>query len=165
MSVYCKGNRKVNFISWYPTLKPKALVIPKMSYNRGNTVSGNHRAGVINIRSFARSPRILSANLNDVIHRVTDCALETLGPVFLICGLTLIPVWKWNYIHYKVWDKIIYPSPNLNCATVEVWECIINVIPQFIGHVIIYPCCDLNQTILVKGHQIAESTKECILTL
>ena len=35
-------------------------------------------------------------------------------------GLTLIPTWIINYIHYKVMDEIAYPFLNLNGATVEV---------------------------------------------
>ena len=35
-------------------------------------------------------------------------------------GLTLIPSWISNYIHYKVWDEIIYPFLNFNGWTVEV---------------------------------------------
>ena len=35
-----------------------------------------------------------------------------------------------NYVHYKVWDEIIYPFPNFNSAAVEVWECIY----YFISH-------------------------------
>ena len=27
-----------------------------------------------------------------------------------------------NYIHYEVWDEIIYPFPNFNSATVETWD-------------------------------------------
>ena len=26
------------------------------------------------------------------------------------------------YVHYKMWGEITYPFPNVNCATVEVWE-------------------------------------------
>ena len=37
-------------------------------------------------------------------------------------GLTLTPAWIINHIHYKVWDEIIYSFPNLNGATVEIWE-------------------------------------------
>ena len=33
------------------------------------------------------------------------------GP-FYWHGLTLIPAWISNYIHYKVWDEIIYPFLN-----------------------------------------------------
>ena len=33
-----------------------------------------------------------------------------------------------DYIHYKVCDEIIYPLPNFNGATVEVWEWISNLI-------------------------------------
>ena len=35
-------------------------------------------------------------------------------------GLTLIPAWISNYIHYEVWDEITYPFLNFNGATVEV---------------------------------------------
>ena len=39
----------------------------------------------------------------------------------LLCsyGLTLIPAWISNYIHYKVWDEITYPFLNFNGA--EIW--------------------------------------------
>ena len=48
------------------------------------------------------------------------------GPVFikrtdvLLHGLTLIPAWINNYIHYKMWDEITYPFLNFNGCTVEV---------------------------------------------
>ena len=35
-------------------------------------------------------------------------------------GLTLIPAWICNHIHYKVWDEITYPFLNFNGVTVEV---------------------------------------------
>ena len=41
------------------------------------------------------------------------------GP-FYQHGLTLIPAWISNYIHYNVWDEITYPFLNFNGATVEV---------------------------------------------
>ena len=50
--------------------------------------------------------------------------------------------WISNYIHYKVWDEIIYPFLNFNGATVDVWEWISNFIPHFTGYVITYPCWD-----------------------
>ena len=37
------------------------------------------------------------------------------GP-FYLHGLTLIPAWISNYIHYKVWDEIAYPFLNFNGA-------------------------------------------------
>ena len=41
-------------------------------------------------------------------------------------GLTYIPAWISNYIHYKVWDKITYPFPNLSGANhVSKWGTII----------------------------------------
>ena len=30
----------------------------------------------------------------------------------LFCLLTFIPAWRSNYIHYKVWNEITYPSSN-----------------------------------------------------
>ena len=45
----------------------------------------------------------------------------------------------------KVWDEIIYPFPNFNGGTVDVWEWKSNFIPHFITDVITYPCK------LVKG--------------
>ena len=54
-------------------------------------------------------------------------------------GLTLIPAWITDHIHYKVWDEIAYPFPNFNGATVEVCKWISYFIPHFIGHVITYP--------------------------
>ena len=66
-------------------------------------------------------------------------------------GLTLIPVWTSNYIHYKKWDDITYPFPIVNGCTVEAWGCISNFIPHFIMYVITYPCRDLSQVTLVKG--------------
>ena len=35
-------------------------------------------------------------------------------------GLTLIPAWISNYIHYKEWGEITYPFLNFNGCTIEV---------------------------------------------
>ena len=64
---------------------------------------------------------------------------NTSGPFYQL-GLTLIPAWICNYIHYKMWDENTYPFPNFNGTTVEVWEWISNFIAHFTGHVITYPC-------------------------
>ena len=57
------------------------------------------------------------------------------GPLllFYLHGLTLTPAWINDYIHYKVWDGITYPFPNINGSTVEVWEWNSNFTPHFIG--------------------------------
>ena len=70
---------------------------------------------------------LLSYNVREMVPR---------GPFY---WMTLIPSWINNYIHYKVWDEITYPFPNLIGATVEVWEWISNFTPHFTGHVITYP--------------------------
>ena len=61
---------------------------------------------------------------------------------FYLHGLTLIPAWISDRIHYKMWDEIAYPFLIFNGATVEVWELISNFIPHFTVHVITYPCWD-----------------------
>ena len=38
-------------------------------------------------------------------------------------GLTLIPKWIRNYIHWKLWDEITLSILKLNGGTIEVWEC------------------------------------------
>ena len=45
-------------------------------------------------------------------------------------------------MHGKVWDDIIYPFPNFNGSTIEVWDGIIDFIPNFIMYVTPYPCQD-----------------------
>ena len=42
--------------------------------------------------------------INDMLVQVMVCHL---GPL-LQNGLTLIPAWIINYIHYNVWDEITY---------------------------------------------------------
>ena len=49
--------------------------------------------------------------------------LKHIWGLLYLHGLTLIPVWTSNYIHYQVWDEINYPFPIFNGAgDVEVWE-------------------------------------------
>ena len=46
---------------------------------------------------------------------------DTMDP-FYWYGLTWIPAWLINYIHYKVWDEITYPFPNFNGETLmDMW--------------------------------------------
>ena len=41
-----------------------------------------------------------------------------------------------------MYDEITYPFPNLNGATIEVWEWISNLISHITMDVITYPCWD-----------------------
>ena len=73
------------------------------------------------------------------------------APWFKIChgapfthGLNLIPAWKSNYIHYKVWGIVTYSFPKFNDAIVEDWGWISNFIPQFTWRVITYPGIKVN---------------------
>ena len=58
----------------------------------------------------------------------------------------LLQTWISNHIHLKVWNEVTYPFPNFKGATVEVWEWISNIIPDFIMDVITYPCWDLSKS-------------------
>ena len=60
-------------------------------------------------------------NMGIAIPGKTVFLIETAprGP-FYKHGLTLIPAWISDYIHYKVWYEITYPFLNVNGATVEV---------------------------------------------
>ena len=58
---------------------------------------------------------------------------------FYLHDLTLIPAWLNNYIHYKVWNEIIYPFQNFNGCTDEVWEWISSFFSHFTELVITYP--------------------------
>ena len=64
-----------------------------------------------------------------------------LGPLYFH-GLTLIPLWASNFIHYKVSGGITYPFPNFNGCTVEVWEWISNYILNFNVNAVTYSCGD-----------------------
>ena len=48
--------------------------------------------------------------------------VPTGSSVIYITGLTLVPAWISKCTHYKMWDEIIYPFPNFNGFTIEVWE-------------------------------------------
>ena len=49
-----------------------------------------------------------------MINKASDnIAIRIIRGLFYKHGLTLIPAWIVNYIHYKVWDEITYPFLNL----------------------------------------------------
>ena len=73
---------------------------------------------------FCSGPNLLMT-LSEINFFTHDCWVP-----FYYHGLTFISAWISNYIHYNVWDKITYPFPNFNCATIEVWEWISNFIPH-----------------------------------
>ena len=63
----------------------------------------------------------------------------------------------------KVWDGIIYPFPNFNGTTVEVWEWISNFIPHFIMDIIAYPCWDLKLNHVSKMASWSQETRHPII--
>ena len=69
----------------------------------------------------------------------TECSDEASCDPFHYHGLTLIPVWISNHTLSKLWDEIIYPFPNFNSATVDVYEWASNFILHFLMDVITYP--------------------------
>ena len=75
-----------------------------------------------------------------LVQPLFDCVVHTEYLIF-----QRIPGAPWsNYTHYNViiLYKIIYPFPNFNGFTAEVWVWMNNVIPHFTRYVIIYPCWD-----------------------
>ena len=62
-----------------------------------------------------------------------------LGPL-LLTWFNFNPSMKNDNIHYKVWEKITHPFPNLNGYTIEVWDWIDDFIPHLTDHVSKYPC-------------------------
>ena len=54
-----------------------------------------------------------------VYRYINHLTLMSLAP-FSSHGLTSIPAWISNYIHYKQWHEITYPFLNFNGCTVEV---------------------------------------------
>ena len=53
-------------------------------------------------------------------------------------------------INHKVWDRINNPFPKLKDTAIEVWEWMINFIPNFTEYVITYPFWDQSQSMLAK---------------
>ena len=74
-----------------------------------------------------------------LINKTSRAGPVSIGVLIFTCWLTKNAAWISNYVHYRVWDEIIFPFPNFNGCTVEVWEWISNFIPRFSGHVITYP--------------------------
>ena len=58
--------------------------------------------------------------------------------------------WLSNHMPSKALDGITYPFPSFSGCAVEVWEGIRNFIWHFIMDVIINPCWDWSQSMLVK---------------
>ena len=69
----------------------------------------------------------------------SDCDSKILQNVPEPFYLISIPAWVGYYIINK-WDEFIYQSPNINGATVKVWEWIGDFIPHFMMDVITYSC-------------------------
>ena len=68
----------------------------------------------------------LTGQINEIFMISWDCTRDP----FYKHGLTLIPAWISNHMPSKVWEEIIYPFPNFNGCTVEVWEWISNFNPH-----------------------------------
>ena len=72
------------------------------------------------------------------------------GPFLYWNWLTLIIAWITIYIHYKLWDEITCPSPNLKRG--KRWRLGMdkNLIPHFTVRIITYPCWGLSLSMVVK---------------
>ena len=62
-------------------------------------------------------------------------------------GLTSIPAWISDHIHYNVWDKLLIS--NFNGCKVEIWEWINNIILHFTMDIIIYPGWDYGYSMIL----------------
>ena len=62
-----------------------------------------------------------------------------------------MPIWVHWPRNSKMYDEIMYPFPNFNGCTVEVWVWIRNSISHYIINMITYPCRDCGSTMFVKG--------------
>ena len=58
-------------------------------------------------------------NMIDMMPESQPSQHDTRAP-FYYHGLTLIPAWISNHIHFELWDEITYPFLNFNGCTVEV---------------------------------------------
>ena len=56
-----------------------------------------------------------------------------------------------DYMPSNVWGEIIYPFPNFNCCTVEVWAWISSFTLNLTGHVISYPCWEFISKVVQIG--------------
>ena len=65
------------------------------------------RSNPVPVSNIDVDPRIFA------VCAVVDHANVACGP-FYFRGLTLVPAWTSNYIHYKVWYEITYPFSNFN---------------------------------------------------
>ena len=83
------------------------------------------------------------------------CGLHFFSPTNTFI-LTCIPAWISGHMPSKVWDEIIYPFPNFNGCTVEVWEWISNFIPHFMMYITTYPS-------LWDCHVIMGITSHCVI--
>ena len=75
------------------------------------------------------------------LHWMSHCqTFTTRGP--LLTWVNQTTAWTNNHMPRIMWYESIYPSPNFNACTFEVWQWINNFIIYFIVNVIIYPCWD-----------------------
>ena len=102
------------------------------------------------VRPFINFSRTGRTSGDMLWKRVRNNGLANVAP-FITHGLTLIRTWIRNFIQYKVWGEITYPSPKFNVETGEVWEWICNFTLYFTGHDITYSYWDWSQSMLVKG--------------
>ena len=77
--------------------------------------------GTLMTSSVITDAKSVDSNFVDFVHPMSpsEHCFVNCGP-FYKHGLTLIPTWISNHMHYKVWDEITYPFLKFSGATVEV---------------------------------------------
>ena len=119
-----------------------------------NFIPESSRLQLINHQKKTSVQMNLTDTLSDMsktfVNRIT-CNYKTLSvqwtlPWAPFTTFAVFPAGISNYTHYKVRDKII-SKPKLQPLKFGTD----NFIPHFTGYMIIYPCCDLSRSMLVKG--------------
>ena len=93
-------------------------------------VPGAYDSGLIAKLPLQYSVFVKERHVNIKVHRTNMQHLYT--SIIQDPPLLLIPPRISNHMPGTVWDEITCPFPDVNGATVEVWEWISNFIPHFI---------------------------------
>ena len=129
-----KGD-KVIFLCWMQDSNPGLLNLISSRLNTGSQIAFRE------IR-FLLTPELFSIHCTQIQMQALARKSELNGSGYQGPLLLALPIWISNHMPTNVWDEIIYPFPNFNGATGEVWEWISNFLPYFIMDVIIFPCWD-----------------------
>ena len=137
---HTRGNSVGSWLQWF-ALSTKSMatwrIIPKILKKIYASRCISQTFSIPNISISLNSNTESDSQCNGIVRRML--LLPCLQGSICWHGLSLIPAWICNYIHYKERDEITYPFPKFNGTTVEVWKWVSNFIPHFTGQAITYP--------------------------